>query len=109
MPPPSTMISPKGTAVLAGDCCHSLNPLLGQGLNLGLEDAATLGQLLSHVQSPNQLPEAIALYDGLRIDRARKLDDETWVQVEKLRHCFDGLQKYIHGNAEDIRDKVQDW
>lgn len=85
VPPPPTMVSPEATCVLAGDCCHSIHPFLAQGLNLGLEDAATLGQLLSHVTSSNQLSKALALYDRLRTERAGKLLDETCVQVDKLQ------------------------
>lgn len=85
VPPPPTMISPEATCVLAGDCCHSFHPFLAQGLNLGLEDAATLGQLLSHVTSSNQLSKALALYNRLRADRAGKLLDETYVQIDKLQ------------------------
>lgn len=101
MTPPPTMISPEATCLLAGDCCHSLHPLLGQGLNLGLEDAATLGRLLSHVQSLTQLPKAVLLYDRLRTDRAKKLDKETHVQLEKLLWSDDGLQRRLNKDTEN--------
>lgn len=109
LPPPPTMISSEAKCVLAGDCCHSLHPLLGQGLNLGLEDAATLGHLLGHVRSPNQLPQAITLYNRLRTDRARSLDDETRIQVEKLRWFDGGLQKCLHGEADHSPGTMHDW
>lgn len=105
VPPPPTMISPEATCVLAGDCCHSLPPFLAQGLNLGLEDAATLGHLLSHVTSPNQLPKALALYDRLRTDRAEKLLEETRIQVENLRE----LQQHFHEEPKDSLSTVHDW
>jgi salicylate hydroxylase len=93
VPPPPTMVSPDTTCVLAGDCCHSLLPFLGQGLSLGLEDAATLGQLLSHVKAISQMPKAVAMYDRLRTERARKIDHETGLQVNKLHLFYGGLQK----------------
>lgn len=108
VPPPPTMVSTEAKCLLAGDCCHSLHPFLSQGLNLGLEDAATLGQLLSHVDSPSQLPDAIALYDSLRTNRARKVDSETWVQVEQLRHVGGGLKR-LHVDAGECSNKVQTW
>lgn len=100
--PPPTIISPEATCLLAGDCCHSLHPLLGQGLNLGLEDAATLGHLLSHVQSPIQLPKAVLLYDRLRTDRAKKLDNETCVKLEKLRWFDDGLERCLNKDTQTV-------
>lgn len=108
VPPPPTISSPERTCVLAGDCCHSLHPFLAQGLNLGLEDAATLGQLLSHVTSPNQLPKMVASYDRLRTDRATKIFDETRAQVEKLRWSGEELQKCPHEKSMNEASRAND-
>lgn len=104
VPPPPTMISPEVTCVLAGDCCHSLPPLLAQGLNLGFEDAAILGHLLSHVGSPNQLSKALALYDRLRTDRAERLFGETCAQIDKLRESQEHSHEEPVGNSGTVRD-----
>lgn len=108
VPPPPTMSSPERTCVLAGDCCHSFHPCLAQGLNLGLEDAATLGQLLSHVTSPKQLPKMVASYDRLRTERAKRIFDETGIQVEKLRWSGGELEKSTHENSMDEASKAND-
>lgn len=102
------MTSPERTCALAGDCCHSLHPFLAQGLNLGLEDAATLGQLLSHVTSPDQMSQAVASYDRLRTDRARKILNETCAQVEKLRGLGGELQKSPHEKSIDRTSNEND-
>lgn len=104
VPPPSTMISPEATCVLAGDCCHSLPPFLAQGLNLGLEDAAVLGHLLSHVASPMQLSKALALYDRLITERAERLLDETCAQINKLRESQEHSREEPAGSSSTVPD-----
>lgn len=103
------MISAETSCVLVGDCCHSFHPFLAQGLNLGLEDAATLSHLLSHMKSPNHLSKALLLYDRLRTDRARKILEETCIQVDKLGWPEGELQKRPHEEPMDKTAAVHDW
>ncbi|GAA0853147.1 FAD-dependent oxidoreductase [Aliiglaciecola litoralis] len=57
----------KGNAVLIGDAAHTINPLAGQGVNLGFKDVAAL---LDAVQSwngePAQLHSCLASYERKR-------------------------------------------
>lgn len=57
-----------GRAVLAGDAAHALVPTMGQGANLSLEDAATIGSV---IDGRRPLGPAIAEYDAVRGPRAR--------------------------------------
>jgi len=56
---------------LIGDAAHAMTPYLAQGAAMGIEDAATLGAILSHptFSSPSTLPQALALYEELRLER----------------------------------------
>lgn len=57
--------------VLAGDAAHTVHPLAGQGLNLGLADA---GELASQIQTRNDWRTTGDLKMLRRYERARKAD-----------------------------------
>jgi 2-polyprenyl-6-methoxyphenol hydroxylase-like FAD-dependent oxidoreductase len=91
--------NPSAAWALAGDAAHAVHPLAGQGLNLGLGDAAELAQVLAG-------KEYFRSYGDMRLlrryERARKGD------AAALRLATDGLQRLFA--VDDPRARaVRNW
>lgn len=56
-------------------------PYLAQGANSSIEDGAVLGGLLARLESKDQLPQALAMFQSLRKKRGETIVRETFKQV----------------------------
>lgn len=80
---------------LVGDAAHRIHPLAGQGVNLGLLDAAVLAEMLvEHVVRPFADPGDARVLR--RYERARKGDNLLTLGV------MDGLNRLFAGPARDL-------
>ncbi|KIW45522.1 uncharacterized protein PV06_03907 [Exophiala oligosperma] len=73
IPELSTWSSRSGRTVLLGDAAHAMSPHAAQGAAMAMEDAAVLGELLSRLNSLDDLPCLAGLYERLRKPRVARV------------------------------------
>jgi 2-polyprenylphenol 6-hydroxylase len=84
----------RARVALVGDAAHCIHPLAGQGVNLGLEDAACLAQTIAERGMQRDCGDFHLLR---RYERARKED------VLLMQGATDGLQRLFGSDAGWLR------
>ncbi|TEW53760.1 FAD-dependent 2-octaprenylphenol hydroxylase [Psychromonas sp. RZ22] len=98
----------KHRIALIGDAAHTIHPLAGQGVNLGVLDAACLGQeILAHAN----VGDDIGLYQNLRhFERWRKTEATQMIaSMELLKQLFNGnnpFKKALRDTALLMADNI---
>jgi salicylate hydroxylase len=99
-----------GRVALLGDACHAMLPFMAQGAAQAIEDGATLAACLA---DRSDAPEALRLYERLRIPRASRI--QTLSTQNKTRfHLPDGPKQEardaeMSAGATDWSFKAVDW
>lgn len=93
---------------LIGDAAHTIHPLAGQGVNLGLLDAMCLAE---NVISNKQANKDIGVYNNLRyFERWRKAEAMQMIaSMELIKRLFEGanpIKKLIRDVALVLTDKA---
>ena len=91
-----------GAWALAGDAAHTVHPLSGQGLNLGLADVAELSTTLAVVKNKEYWRSVADMKLLRRYERARKLD------ALALGTVTDGLQQ-LFARSESPLQALRNW
>lgn len=61
----------KGNKAIIGDAAHAVHPMAGEGMNMAIQDADILGELLADMEESKQLDaENLAWYEKVRYRRA---------------------------------------
>jgi len=84
-----------GRCVLAGDSAHTVHPLAGQGMNLGLRDVDCLLRVLRDARSRGV--DAGAAHVLRRYERERRSENTL------AAHALDGMERVFHGNQAWLR------
>jgi len=87
------------TWALAGDAAHTVHPLAGQGLNLGLADAQALAAVIREREHWRSVGDARLLR---RYERSRRAD------VLAMSLATDGLQQ-LFAHSVDPLPRLRNW
>ncbi|WP_050180383.1 FAD-dependent oxidoreductase [Domibacillus robiginosus] len=89
----------EGNCALIGDAVHTVHPMAGEGMNLAIQDAFTLGELLSYMYGARCLDAAqLKLYEQVRKPRAEFLSS--------LSHLSALAYSYWQGPWPRVRSHV---
>ena len=84
-----------GRVVLAGDAAHTINPLAGQGVNLGFQDAQALQSLLREARRAGDdlaSPDGLARYEQQRRPANRRM----MMTMDLFYHLFSNEIPPVH-------------
>ena len=73
-----------GRVLLAGDAAHIHNPIGGQGMNTGIQDAANLGWKLASILNGDASPSLLETYQDERHPIARSVIKQTHFLIHAL-------------------------
>ncbi|KAF2691756.1 FAD/NAD(P)-binding domain-containing protein [Lentithecium fluviatile CBS 122367] len=85
-------ISSSGTLLILGDAAHPMVPYMSEGAAMAVEDGAALAEILSLVESPAQISDALKVFERVRILRAGQMQEASLVNG-KLWHFPDGPEQ----------------
>ena len=98
----------KDRMVLIGDAAHTIHPLAGQGVNLGLLDAAALAQSLSSLSSEQDLADQKVLKAYARYRKSEAV--EMIAAMEAIKQTFSVQQsgfKLLRGLGMDLLNNIK--
>ncbi len=90
--PLPTWTSKSKKLVILGDAAHAMVPYMSQGAAMAVEDGAALAELLSLIESKEQIPDALRIFEAERMKRSGGMQSASLVNG-KLWHFADGPQQ----------------
>ena len=99
----------KGRCVLIGDAAHPMLPYQGQGGAQGLEDGAALAVMLSQLQSFDEIPRRLELFEKVRIKRASAIQIFSSVGQEQGERMIKDAQPYVDGPVPKNPAEFRQW
>ncbi|KAG2233369.1 hypothetical protein INT48_000372 [Thamnidium elegans] len=103
LPSIAQWVSRSGTIALVGDAAHAMLPCLAQGAAQAIEDSATLGILLSNINSLEDIPSILRIYERIRRPRTQIIQKQSFENCNSW-HLPDGPEQRARDDAMSKAD-----
>ena len=87
--PLSNWVAASAKLLILGDAAHAMVPYMSQGAAMAVEDGAGLGEVLSLINTRDQIPAALAVFEDVRRKRSYQMQEASMLNG-KLWHFADG-------------------
>ncbi|KAF2729514.1 FAD/NAD(P)-binding domain-containing protein [Polyplosphaeria fusca] len=85
-------VHPSGKLLILGDAAHAMVPYMSEGAAMAVEDGAALAEVLSNVETREQVHSALRVFEKTRILRTGQMQEASLVNG-KLLHFADGPEQ----------------
>ena len=96
--PLENWLSPTANLIVVGDAAHAMVPYMSQGAAMAVEDGAALAEILSLIDSREELRSALEVFERRRILRTAQMQEASLVNG-KLWHFADGPEQQARDAA----------
>ena len=97
-------LSPSKKVLIMGDAAHAMVPYMSQGAAMAVEDGAAIAAVLSLVETAEELPTALKVFETVRIKRSSQMQAASMLNG-KLWHFADGPEQ--RARDESMRPEVE--
>ena len=97
-------LAPSSKLLIMGDAAHAMVPYMSQGAAIAVEDGAALAQALSMIDTPDQLQDALRVFEAERIKRSSQMQEAS-LRNGRIWHFPDGREQEARDKA--MRPEVE--
>jgi salicylate hydroxylase len=97
-------VAPSNKVLVIGDAAHAMVPYMSQGAAMAVEDGAALATVLSLVDTADEIPKALKVFEAVRTSRSGQMQAASLLNG-KLWHFADGPEQVLRD--ESMRPEVE--
>lgn len=84
--------------LIIGDAAHTMVLYMSQGAAMAVEDCGALASVLSLISSADEMPFALNVFEGERMERAGQMQDASLLNG-RLWHFADGPEQRLRDRS----------